>query len=663
MGKTYLAGQAILAQPFLGRSGIWMTAGVLALVLFGWGREASGQTDDARVAAQVLAIPDTVLAPEWMEIRKELQVESKDTFGVFHDFRFSDRVEESGIEFLHRIVDDSGKHWKPVHYDHGNGVAAADVDGDGLEDIYFLSQIGANQLWKNLGRGRFRDMTEVAGVGLADRISVAASFADVDNDGDADLFVTTVRQGNILFESRGKGQFKDVTREAGLAYSGHSSGSVFFDFDRDGLLDLFVTNVGVYTTDQVGRGGYFVGVDDAFGGHLRPERTEKSLLYRNLGNRRFEEVSEKMGIVDEGWSGDANPIDINRDGWPDLYVLNMQGNDEYYENVEGRKFVKKSRELFPKTPWGSMGIQVFDFDNDGRMDIFLTDMHSDMSENVPPLFEKLKSNMQWTPSRLAVPKEQSIYGNAFFLNQGQGQFQEVSDKIGAENYWPWGLSAGDLNADGYIDAFIASSMNYPFRYGINSVLLNDQGKSFRDSEFILGVEPRRGNRTAGPWFNLDCDGEDNNHSGCQGRSGRFVVWAALGTRSSVIFDLDGDGDQDIVTNEFNSEPMVLVSDLAERKPISYLKVKLQGERSNRDGLGARVTLQAGGQSYTRVYDGKSGYLSQSQLALYFGLGDASLVERIEVIWPSGKRQVVSGPIPANQQLEVKEPGGPGAGSE
>ena len=663
MGKTHLAGQAILAHPYLGRSGVWMTAGVLALVLFGWGREASGQTDDARVAAQVLAIPDTVLAPEWMEIRKELQVESKDTFGVFHDFRFSDRVEESGIEFLHRIVDDSGKHWKPVHYDHGNGIAAADVNGDGLEDIYFLNQIGANQLWKNLGRGRFRDMTKIAGVGVADRISVAASFADIDNDGDADLFVTTVRQGNILFENRGKGQFKDVTNEAGLVHSGHSSGSVFFDFDRDGLLDLFVTNVGVYTTDQVGRGGYFVGVDDAFGGHLRPERTEKSLLYRNLGNRRFEEVSEKMGIVDEGWSGDANPIDVNRDGWPDLYVLNMQGNDEYYENVEGRKFVKKSRELFPKTPWGSMGIQVFDFDNDGRMDIFLTDMHSDMSEAIPPLFEKLKSNMQWTPSRLAVPKEQSIYGNAFFLNQGQGQFQEVSDKIGAENYWPWGLSAGDLNADGYIDAFIASSMNYPFRYGINSILLNDQGKSFRDSEFILGVEPRRGNRTAGPWFNLDCDGVDKNHSGCQGRSGRFVVWAALGTRSSVIFDLDGDGDQDVVTNEFNSEPMVLVSDLAERKPISYLKVKLQGERSNRDGLGARVTLQTEARSYTRVHDGKSGYLSQSRLPLYFGLGNASLVERIEVIWPSGERQVILGPIRANQQLEVKEPDGPGSGSE
>ena len=663
MATANLDEKAIPRPFFLGPGRVWLTTGILALVLFGGNREAAGQKDGSQAAAQVLPIPDTVLAPEWMEIRGELQIEGKGAIGVFHDFRFSDRVEESGIDFLHRIVDDSGKYWKPVHYDHGNGISAADVDGDGREDIYFLNQVGANQLWKNLGDGRFRDLTEAAGVGLADRISVAASFADVDNDGDADLFVTTVRQGNVLFENRGKGRFRDVTRESGLAYTGHSSASVFFDYDRDGLLDLFVTNVGVYTTGQVGRGGYYVGVDDAFGGHLRPERTEKSLLYRNLGNRRFEEVSEKMGLVDEGWSGDANPIDVNRDGWPDLYVLNMQGNDEYYENLEGRKFIKRSRELFPNTPWGSMGIQVFDFDNDGRMDIFLTDMHSDMSEGIPPLFEKLKSNMQWTPSRLGIPREQSIYGNAFYLNQGQGRFREISDQVGAENYWPWGLSAGDLNADGYIDAFIASSMNYPFRYGVNSVLLNDGGKTFRDSEFILGVEPRRGNRTARPWFELDCDGVDKTHSGCGQRSGRFVVWAAMGTRASVIFDLDGDGDQDIVTNEFNSEPMVLVSDLAEKKPIRYLKVKLQGGRSNRDGLGARVTLQAGALSYTRVHDGKSGYLSQSRLPLYFGLGNVDLVDRIEVIWPTGERQVVTGPIRTNQQLEIREPGAPSAGSE
>ena len=263
--------------------------------------------------------------------------------------------------------------------------------------------------------------------------------------------------------------------------------------------------------------------------------------------------------------------------------------------------------------------------------------------------------MTWSDERLVVPREQSIFGNAFYINDGEGRFREVSDTIGAENYWPWGLSSGDLNADGYTDAFIASSMNYPFHYGVNSVLLNDRGETFQDSEFILGVEPRRENRTAKPWFELDCDKDDKEHSGCQGRTGRFVVWAAVGSRSSVIFDLDGDGDLDIVTNEFNAEPMVLISNLTEKKEIRYLKIKLTGTKSNRNGLGARVTVKTGNQSYMKVHDGKSGYLSQSLYPLYFGLDGAASVDKIEIVWPSGKQQVVSGPVATNRQIEVKEP--------
>ena len=626
---------------------------IVFLGMLCWGDSHAAQEGAGNPTPQIIVAPDTVLAPPGMEYRRQEQLETRDSFDVFHDFQFSDLIERSGIRFLHRCTDDSGKHWKPVHYDHGNGIAAADVDGDGLLDLYFTNQIGSNELYRNLGNGRFENITEKAGVGLAERISVAASFADIDNDGDPDLFVTSVRYGNVLFENQGKGKFKDVTEQSGLAYVGHSSAAVFFDYDRDGLLDLFLAVVGVYTTDDIGRGGYYIGVYDAFGGHLRPELTERSRIYRNVGNLRFEDVSEKLGLQDNGWSGDAAPIDANDDGWPDLYVLNMQGNDEYYENVEGKRFVKKSRELFPRTPWGSMGIQVFDFNNDGRLDLFLTDMHSDMSEDIPTLFEKDKSAMQWTEARLVVPKEQSIYGNAFYLNDGKGRFREVSDEIRAENYWPWGLSAGDLNADGYTDAFIASSMNFPFRYGINSVLLNDRGKTFRDSEFILGVEPRK--QTAGPWFELDCDGDDKEHSACEGQTGRYEVWAALGSRSSVIFDLEGDGDMDIVTSEFNSRPMLLVSNLTERKAISYLKIKPTGTSSNRSGLGARVTVKTRAQSYTKVHDGQSGYLSQSLIPLYFGLDGAASVDQIEILWPSGKKQVVSGPINPNQQIEVNEP--------
>ena len=217
-----------------------------------------------------------------------------------------------------------------------------------------------------------------------------------------------------------------------------------------------------------------------------------------------------------------------------------------------------------------------------------------------------------------------------------------------------GPSVGDLNADGWDDIFIASSMNYPHRYGINSVMLNDRGQKFVDAEFILGVEPRRDGRTHTPWFELDCLQEGLGTDLCRGQTGRITVMAPLGSRSSVIFDLDGDGDLDIVTNDFNSAPQMLVSDLAQHRSIHWLKIVLAGTASNRDGLGATVRVRAGGRVYTKFNDGKSGYLSQSVLPLYFGLGDANEVERVEVDWPSGRRQVET-PPGVNRVLRIVEP--------
>jgi hypothetical protein len=437
---------------------------------------------------------------------------------------------------------------------------------------------------------------------------------------------------------------------------GHSSSGVFFDYDRDGLLDLFLCNVGVYSGDEQGRGGYYVGVSDAFAGHLKPEeRNEQSILYRNMGGNRFVDVSEKMRLQDVSWTGDASPIDVNGDQWPDLYVLNMQGHDEYYENVGGKYFEKKSREVFPKTPWGSMGVKVFDYNNDGRLDLYITDMHSDMSEEVDLNREKLKARMQW-PESMLRSGGMSIFGNAFFQRQEDGGYREVSDTNGAENYWPWGLSVGDLNADGFEDVFVASSMNFPFRYGVNTVLLNNRGKKFLDSEFILGVEPRRNGRTAKPWFILDTASEDKDHALVKklNLTGHVTVWGALGTRSSAIIDFDDDGDLDIITNEFNDRPMVLVSDLSKKKDIKFLKIKLQGTESNRDGLGAVVTVRVGASRYTKVHDGKSGYLSQSSVPLYFGLDGAAAVDAIEVVWPSGQKQQIPGPIGVNQLRLIRE---------
>src|SRR6185312_14308714 len=560
-------------------------AGILACV--GYSPLFAGpKTADNSELPQV-RYPKVDIGLETLAARAKAQRETVEQFKVFHDFQFTDKLKESGITFVHHVVPESSYHYMAVHYDHGTGIAVADVDGDGLYDIYFVNQVGGNELWKNLGNGKFKNITDEAGVGLKDRISVGASFADVNNSGRPDLFVTTVDEGNVLFRNDGNGHFTHVTAQSGLGAAAHSSGAIFFDYDRDGLLDLLVCNVGIYTTDQKGPDGEYVGLKDAFYGHLHPERYEGPVLYKNLGNYRFKNVTAEVGLEPKMWSGDADVVDLNGDGWPDIYFANMEGANHYFENEGGKKFLDKTSSYFPKTPWGAMGVKFFDYDNDGRMDLYITDMHSDMMEgNIPPEQEKEKVPVTKTSpeSILGGPRSNFIFGNAFYHNLGGGKFEEISDKIGVETYWPWGVSVGDVNSDGWDDVFVTAGMSFPFRYSTNSMLLNNRGEKFLDSQFLLGIEPRRVPYTQ--WFGMDCSKSVPDSLGgkiCDGHEDKIMVMAPKSSRSSVIFDLDNDGALDIVTNDFNSEPQVLVSNLAQQKKIHWLKILLTGTKSNREG--------------------------------------------------------------------------------
>ncbi len=622
--------------------------------------------DDTRMLH--IGVPKDVFCPPWLPQRAADQQKQVDQISVFHDFTFTDEIEASGIRFVNRVVSDATRNYRANHYDHGNGIAVADVDGDGLLDIFFVNQIGGNELWRNLGQGRFEDLTELAGVALKGRVCVSAAFADTDNDGDPDLYVTTTRHGNAFFENDGKGHFRDVTEASGLTQHAHSSGADFFDFDNDGRLDLFVTNVGNFTTDEVAYAGdagkkefpFYTGITDSFSGHLFPHRFEQSILYHNEGGNRFRDVSEETGLVHRKWSGDATPLDFNRDGWIDLYVVNMQGNDDYYENIQGKRFECRSQEAFPKSVWGGMCAKSFDYNNDGLMDLFVTNMHADMWKrgdggNLGAV-ETEKAPQDVLPESILKSRAvgMNIFGNGFFENHGD-KFEEISDRINAETFWPWGHTAADLNADGFQDLFVTASMNYPFRYHHNSLLLNDRGTQFQGAEFIVGIEPRRDGRTASPCFTLDCAATDTKHTLCKGCSGPVTVWGAVGSRSSVIFDLDQDGDLDIVTNDFNGRPMLLLSNLSTRNDkLAYLKVRLEGTRSNKSGLGTKVQIKADGKILTQIQDGQSGYLSQSCLPLYFGLGAATAIDQLVVQWPSGHRQVIEGPIDLNRELLIVE---------
>ena len=621
-------------------------------------------------------VPRDAVKPAWMAEREAAQIAAAGSIAAPHDFRFTDRLGESGITFQHGHSIDVGKLYRANHYDHGTAVAVADVDLDGLLDLFFVNQVGRSALFRNLGKGRFEDMSERGGIIVDGRACVGASFGDIDNDGDPDLFVSCVRDGNVLFQNDGQGHFTNITASAGVAGNGtHSSGSVFFDYDGDGLLDLFVTNVGKYTQNTREPDGLWASFLDAFAGHLYPERSEPSLLYHNLGGGRFENASISSGLLHTAWSGDVTAFDSDGDGRPDLYVPSMQGHDEFWYNLGGGRFQNRGRRIFPATPWGSMGVKVLDWNGDGRFDLFVTDMHTDMASELKPEDEKRKHDPKTMfQARFLGTDGNHILGNALFTNKGAAMFVEESDAANAETGWPWGPSAGDLNADGWPDLFVAAGMNYPFRYRGNDVLLNEGGKRFANAEYVLGVEPRP--RIVTPWFELDCDGPDAQHDICKGevepiladetrtpeqrakgepRRGRVTVWAARASRSAAILDLDNDGDLDIVTNNYGDVPQIFISDLTQRGAVHFLKVRLVGTRSNRDGLGAVVTVMAGGHAQVQVNDGKSGYLAQSVMPLYFGLGAATQADSITVKWPSGRMQVVRGPLLSGASIDVREP--------
>ena len=352
--------------------------------------------------------------------------------------------------------------------------------------------------------------------------------------------------------------------------------------------------------------------------------------------------------------------DLNDDGFPDLYVLNMQGDNHYFENQGGKTFVDRTPQVFPRTPWGAMGIKFFDYDNDGRLDLLVTDMHSDMSLTVGPEREKLKSRMEWTTAFLQGDGTTFIFGNAFFHNTGAAKIEEISDRVGVENYWPWGPSVGDLNADGWQDVFIASSMNYPYplRHQLAAAQQPRRDVPRQRVHPRHRAAARRADAYAVVRRRLLAAGVGQRFRRARDDRARSRSWrrSARGRRSSSISTRTATSTSSPTT----STPSRRCSSATwpSAAPMHWLGVALSGTASNRNGLGARVRVTAGGRVLTQWHDGKSGYLSQSVLPLYFGLGDAATVERVEVEWPSGRTQVLTSGLTPNTTLRVTEPGPP-----
>ena len=564
-----------------------------------------------------------------------------------------ERAQEAGVAFrMNYLPKEQGERFRINLYDHGAGLAVGDYDNDGHEDIYFLNQHGPNALYRNRGDGTFEDVTAKAGVALGDRVSVGATFADYDNDGWADLFVTSTRGGNVLFHNRGNGTFEDVTAKAGLTHVGHSQTPVFFDYDNDGDLDLYVTNTAHWTTDVFDfTGGNFEGKADLKSVMTSPK--ESNILYRNNGDGTFTDHTDSAGLRGRGWAGDVAVFDYDEDGFLDLFVPSMFGRGQLYRNSGHGTFSDVTEQTLGRTPYGAIGTKVFDYDGDGRLDLYVVDMHSDMwidahsvevarqiqnrrflSPMGPTVNEEAPGFIETQRQMFAIEGENYdalLFGNALYRNLGHGKFTETALAAGLETFWPWGIATGDYDNDGDEDVFITSGMGYPYFYWPNQLMMNNGDGTFRDRAAALGIEPP----TGGIYQGKSIAGQR----------------AARSSRSAVVADFDGDGRLDIVTNNFNDRPYYFANRFPRR---NYVEFRLTGTKSNRDAIGAVVRLWVGKTVMVRQVNPAGGYLSHSSRVLHFGLGDRSKVDRIEIRWPRGIVQTLDNPE-INTLHQIREP--------
>jgi hypothetical protein len=514
---------------------------------------------------------------------------------------------ETGITFVHT---DGSAGNRYIVETVASGLALFDYDNDGDADIYFLNgaplrgtktnHTPRNALWRNDGKWKFTDVTQASGLG--DRgYSLGVATADFDNDGDQDVYISSFGP-NKLYRNNGDGTFTDVTNSAGVADGDTKIGAgvAFFDMDNDGDLDLFSAHYVNFSYENH-RGVRFNG-HPAYAGPLDFQPTPFS-LFRNNGDGTFANVSADSGVGRHTGAGmGVVCADVDDDGDTDIFVGNDKTGNSLFVNDGQGKF-KETAGLagaaydFIGRAQGSMGVESADVDNDGLLDLVVT-------------------TYQQEPT-------------TFFRNTGKGSFEDISrlsrSGDGSLRFVKWGLGVVDFDNDGHRDLFVACGHLH------DNVHLFDNTTMYECPSLVLR------NTGGGKFANVSDKAGD----------GPTVKRSA---RGAAFDDLDGDGDIDVVILNSRREPTILRND---SPSAHWLGVRLAGAKSNRDGIGARVKIVSGDLVLIDEVRSGRGYQSDYGRRLHFGLGQRTAVDRLEVRWPSGVRQIIKAP-PVDQMLLIPE---------
>jgi hypothetical protein len=554
----------------------------------------------------------------------------------------------TGVVFENRIPEDSSLNiLNFLSYYNGGGVAAGDVNGDGLPDLYFTSNLGANRLYLNRGGYRFEDVTTKAGVAGPGGWKTGVTMADVDGDGRLDIYVSTVShlgvQGrNALLMNNGDGTFTDRAREYGVDLQGYSTQAAFFDYDGDGDLDLFVLSYSSHA--DVASGASRRDVHSARGG---------GRLYRNDGGH-FVDVSAKAGIYGgtDGFGLGLVVSDVNSDGCPDVYVANdFQENDFLYLNGCDGTFTESLTRAMGHTSRFSMGVDAADVNDDGRPDLFVADMLPDQ-ESV------LKSSASTEDMALFNRRLQAGYHpqyerNTLQLNRGDGRFSEIGFLTGMQaTDWSWAPLFADLDNDGRKDLFVTSGiyrrpndLDYITYVGDASVqkTLTDTITS-RNLALLQRMPqvpvPNHAFRNEGGLHFADA-------------TTAWGLGAPGFSNGAAYVDLNNSGALDLVVSSLNAPAAIYRNRAHELNGNASLTVALRGAGRNTQGVGARLLVRVGGTTQLLEQGPTRGFQSSVDPRLHVGVGRATTIDSLTVVWPDRTFQVLTG-VPAKGVLVLSQ---------
>ena len=543
----------------------------------------------------------------------------------------------TGVTFANMLPEDTA--FNPLnylYYYNGAGVAAGDVNGDGLPDLYFTSNLGPNRLYLNKGNYTFEDVTDRAGVRGIPGWTTGVTMADVNGDGRLDLYVSGVtylsKQGhNVLYLNNGDGTFSDKTRELGLEHVGYSTQAAFFDYDGDGDLDMYLLNHSTHTERTVGQQADRT---------VRHPRAGDKLFRNDAGH--FVDVSEQAGIYGgvEGYGLGVVVSDVTQDGCPDIYVANdFQENDFLYINNCNGTFTESIATRTGHTSRFSMGVDAADFNNDGRPDLISLDM-------LPAREDILKTSassegFNLFNQRLKAGYHPQYERNALQLNRGGGRFSDIGYLAGvAATDWSWAPLFADLDNDGRKDLFVTNGiyrrpndLDYINYVGNEAVQASLARGITTDNLTLLQKMPQV--PLAKYAFRNNGDLTFTNMAGAWGL-------AQLGFSSGAVYvDLNNSGALDLVVNNVNAPASIYRNHARERNGNHSLTITLKGAGTNTAGIGTAVVIAHGGTMQVLEQMPTRGFLSSVDPRLHFGLGSATRIDSLVVIWPDHRFQTLT----------------------